>query len=127
MKRQIAAYAALLATLGAASQAQAHDWGADRPRWGDAPYYGQRAGRERDRDEYYRYRPAWRQPWHGQWREGWRADYRPPAWRPWNEERAWTEYRRYPPPRYVYMDYDDAYRDCDDGDIALVISLPLRY
>jgi hypothetical protein len=139
MKRQIAAVALLLAALGAASQVQAQGWSADRHssgnerheqrsdqrgwhaerRGGDSSHQhwreqGHRQWRDQGRDQ-------WRSPWREERRDGYRNRY-------WPEPRAWRDEGRYWWPRYRYDGYyyDSGY-DYDDGDISLLISLPLQY
>jgi hypothetical protein len=142
MNRQFAATAIVLAVLGAASQAQAQGWGADRhtsgnerhdQRFDHRGWNGDRRGGEfwrqpRHAQGRYQWRDRWPDQWrgprHDEWRDGYRDRY-------WSEPRRWWGEGRYWQPRYRYDDYYyDAGYDCDyydDGDISLLISLPLQY
>lgn len=144
MKRHIAALAFVLAALGAASQVQAQGWSAERHHGGNdrhdqrfdrRAWNGDKRGGESWRRPWYdqeRYqrrdqgRNEWRGPWRDEWRDEWRDGYRH---RYWSEPRGrrdegwygWPYYRSYG----YYHDSDYAYDD--DGDISLLISLPLQY
>ena len=141
MKRVIAAAAVIVAAFGMAAQAQAHGEDNDRPGWQDRGWqdrgrqergwhdnrsYG--ADRWRGRDSWHD-RDAWRDRDDDRWGTPRYRDYdnRYPRYysRPYY---GYGSRYRYPPAYrhggYVY--YDD-YDDCDGGDVAFFLSLPLRF
>ena len=110
MKRHIAAAALVLAALGAASQVQAEGWETGRS-------HGN-SGRHEERSDH--------RGWQGDRRGGdsWRRSWHEPARYQWRDE------GRYWRPRYGRDDYyyrSDYGHDYDNGDISLLISLPLHY
>ena len=131
MKRVIAAAAVLLAAFGMAAQAQAHGWDNHRPGWQDQ---GRHERSWRDNRPYandrWRDRGRWEEPrrWHDRddWRDRDDARWVAPRYHYYGRPYYGYGSRYYNPPVYRYGYYGD-YDDCDDGDISLLLSLPLRF
>jgi len=139
MKGHIAAAAIALMALGGAGQVQAEGWDSGRSHGSSNRHYDRsdHRGWQQDRrggDSWRRsgreqWRPQWRDAdrdhWRGSWREPWRDGYRD---RYWSAPRGWYEADRYWRPQYRHYDYDyDDYGYYNDGDISLLISLPLQF